>query len=149
MNSLLDQSPQERLASSRKAILRHMTRDHHHGLDEQTGQDNGERMESGEGSGGKWGAFKHAARTWWQHHPVHVALDVAKPVIGRYAAEKPFTLLAIAVGVGAAAVVLRPWKLVSLGGLLLATLKSSGLSNVVLSVLYSAPNDAEPPRETS
>jgi hypothetical protein len=124
-----------------------MTRDHQR-LDDQTGSDTGERLESGRGYGGKWGAFKHAARTWWHHHPVHVALDVAKPVIGRYAAEKPFTLLAIAVGVGAAAVVLRPWRLVSLGGLLLATLKSSGLSNVVLSVLYSAPNDAEQPQET-
>jgi hypothetical protein len=148
MNSLVDPTPQERLASSRKAILRHMTRDHHHSLDDQSGPDTGERTESGEGSGGKWGAFKQAARTWWQHHPVHVALDVAKPVIGRYAAEKPFTMLAIAVGVGAAAVVLRPWKLVSLGGLLLATLKSSGLSNVVLSVLYNAPNDAGQPDET-
>ncbi|MDO8455973.1 MAG: hypothetical protein Q7T07_03555 [Burkholderiaceae bacterium] len=147
MNSLSDPTPQERLASSRRAILRHMTRDHQR-LDDQTGSDTGERLESGRGYGGKWGAFKHAARTWWHHHPVHVALDVAKPVIGRYAAEKPFTLLAIAVGVGAAAVVLRPWRLVSLGGLLLATLKSSGLSNVVLSVLYSAPNDAEQPQET-
>jgi hypothetical protein len=124
-----------------------MTRDHH-GLDEQTGPDNGARMESGDGSRGKWAAFKHAARTWWHHHPVHVALDVAKPVIGRYAAEKPFRLLVIAAGVGAATVMIRPWRLVSLGGLLLATLKSSGLSNVVLSVLYSAPNDAEQTGET-
>ncbi|MBT9474806.1 hypothetical protein [Polaromonas sp.] len=147
MNSLSDPTPQERLASSRRAILRHMTRDRQ-SLDDPTGPDTGERMESGAGSGGKWGVFKHAVRAWWHHHPVHVALDVATPVIGRYAAEKPFKLLAIAAGVGAATVVLRPWRLVSLGGLLLATLRSSELSNVVLSVLYSAPRDAEQPQET-
>jgi hypothetical protein len=125
-----------------------MTRDDRQSLDDQTGTDTGERTDAGAGSGGKWSVFKHAVRAWWQHHPVHVALDVATPVIGRYAAEKPFKLLAIAAGVGAATVVLRPWRLVSLGGLLLATLRSSELSNVVLSVLYSAPRDAEQPQET-
>lgn len=142
MNPLLDQTPQERLASSRRAILRHMTRNHQ-SLEDQTGPDIGERTESGDGSSGKWALFKRAARTWWRSHPVHVALDVAKPVIGRYAAENPIKFLAIAAGVGAVAVVLKPWRLVSLGGLLLATLKSSGLSNVALSMLYSAPNDTE------
>ncbi|MDP2255661.1 MAG: hypothetical protein Q8K05_06320 [Polaromonas sp.] len=147
MNALIAPTPQERLANSRKAILRHMTRDRQ-SLEDQVGHDANELTQSRAASGGKWRVFKHAMRAWWQHHPVNVALDMAKPVIGRYAEEQPFKLLAIAAGVGAATVVLRPWRLVSLGGLLLATLKSSELSNVVLSVLYSAPRDSEPPQET-
>lgn len=143
MNSPTALTPQERLANSRNAIFRHMTRDRQD-LEDQISHGTSDPAQSG----GKWGVFKHAVRAWWQRHPAHVALDVAKPVIGRYAAKKPFTLLAIAAGVGAATVVLRPWRLVSLGGLLLATLKSSELSNVVLSVLYSAPRDSEQPRET-
>ncbi|MCJ7799418.1 MAG: hypothetical protein MUP33_06600, partial [Polaromonas sp.] len=110
--------------------------------------DASEEAQSGPAYGGKWHVFKRAMRTWWRHHPVNVALSVAQPVISRYAAEKPFKLLAIAAGAGAVTVALRPWRLVSLGGLLLATLKSSELSNVVLSVLYSAPPESEQPDKT-
>jgi hypothetical protein len=147
MDALNALTPQERLASSRKAILRHLTRNRP-SPDNQLGLEVDPSAQSGEAFGGKWNAFKRAMRTWWHHHPVNVALSVAKPVISRYAADKPFKLLAIAAGAGAATVALRPWRLVSLGGLLLATLKSSELSNVVLSVLYSAPSDAEQPEES-
>lgn len=147
MDSLNAPTPQERLASSRKAILRHLTRNRP-SQDDPLGHEGNEFAETREAPSGKWNVFKRAMRTWWQHHPVNVALAVAQPVISRYAADKPFKLLAIAAGAGAATVALRPWRLVSLGGLLLATLKSSELSNVVLSVLYSAPSDAEQPEET-
>lgn len=142
MHDLDALTPQERLASSRKAILRHLTRNRKI-PDDQISDDVSEWAHSGEATGGKWNAFKRAMGTWWHHHPVNVALAVAQPVISRYAEEKPFKLLAIAAGVGAATVAIRPWRLVSLGGLLLATLKSSELSNVVLSVLYSSPSDSE------
>jgi hypothetical protein len=135
-------TPQERLANSRRAILRHLTRNRQ-STDDQIVHDASEEAQSGTASGGKWNVFKRAMRTWWHHHPVNVALSVAQPVINRYAAENPFKLLAIAAGTGAATVAFRPWRLVSLGGLLLAALKSSELSNVVLSVLYSSPSDSE------
>lgn len=147
MQALDALTPQERLANSRRAILRHLTRNRKT-PDDQIGNAPSDMEQSGEAAGGKWNVFKRAMRTWWHHHPVNVALAVAQPVISRYAAEKPFKLLAISAGVGAATVAIRPWRLVSLGGLLLAALKSSELSNLVLSVLYSSPGDSEQIQET-
>lgn len=134
-------TPQERLANSRKAIVRHMGRDSQaekNGYNENSfGFDDAEqsRVAAAAAAGGTWGRVRQAMLAWWRHHPGSVAFDLAKPVIGRYAREQPFKLLGIAAGVGAAAVVLRPWRLISLGGVLLATLKSSQLSSVVLSLL--------------
>lgn len=139
-------TPQERLANSRKAIVRHMGRDsqaEQNGYNEENWQDFDDAEQSRVATAdGTWGLVKHALLAWWRHHPVGVAFDLARPVIGQYAKEQPFKLLGIAAGVGAAVVVLRPWRLISLGGVLLATLKSSQLSSVVLSLLSTPQADA-------
>jgi hypothetical protein len=85
--------------------------------------------------GGTWATVKRAARGWWKNHPANVALDFATPVLGDYARNHPFRVLCIAAGAGALAVAVKPWRLVSLGGLLLATVKSSDITSVVLSML--------------
>jgi hypothetical protein len=91
-----------------------------------------------------WAAVKRATRTWWRYHPAHMAVDVAvgvtQPVLDKYASEKPWQLVGTAAALGAAVVLVRPWRLVSLTGLLLATVKSSGLSSALLS-LISAQRD--------
>ena len=94
---------------------------------------------------GTLGLLKRGLRTWWRHHPAHFAVSVAQPVLGRYARQNPFRLLAISAGVGAALVVLKPWRLVSMGGIALATLKSSEFSGLLMSVLSSVPEDTDPP----
>jgi hypothetical protein len=74
---------------------------------------------------------------------------MARPLIGRYAEEKPLQLLGIAAVAGAAAVVLKPWRLVSLGSVLLATLKSSEISGALLSMLSRpSPQDTEQTQRT-
>ena len=50
-------------------------------------------------------------------------LDILKPVVASYAKSDPVKTLGIAVGLGAAIVVLKPWRLLTLGGLL-AVLKA-------------------------
>lgn len=118
-NNLL--TPLERLARSRHAIVRHMSHDRH----------SAERAYVRDGAGGDaainpshtavqttWAVIKQATRAWWRNHPVHVALEVAEPMLGHYAKEHPIKVLGIAAGVGAATVVLRPWRLLSLGSLL-------------------------------
>lgn len=144
MNALTAPTPQERLASSRKAIVRHMSREK---LDHDDHPDsNGDRAENDMphfAEGGTWSILKNALGSWWRHHPVSVAFDLARPMIGRYAEEKPLQLLGIAAAAGAAAVVLRPWRLVSLGGLLVAALKSSELSGTLLSMLSGANHTPE------
>lgn len=147
MSSFTEASPQERLAISRRAIVRHMNRDSKSRDDSGSPDlDEGEQVEPvSSASSGTWGIVKHAIQAWWHHHPVSVAFDLARPAIGHYAEDKPFKLLGMAAGLGAAAVLLRPWRLVSLGGLLLATLKSSELSGALHSLLSTSRQDAANP----
>jgi hypothetical protein len=142
-------TPQERLANSRKAIVRHMSRDDRqpHGEEGQDGLPGEEDAAYAEG-GGTWGIFKQAIGAWWHHHPVSVAFSLARPVIDKYAEDKPLQLLGIAAAAGAAAVVLRPWRLVSLGSVLLATLKSSEISGALLSMLSRPSHDNEQTQRT-
>ena len=135
----LDRTPKERLAASRKALIRHMN---HEGTESETAQ-GGPEADGLEGfgemprGGGTWATIKHTARVWWHHHPAQLALNLAKPALGRYAEEKPLQLLGIAAGIGAAVVVIRPWRLISVTGLLLAALKASDAPVLLMSFLSS------------
>lgn len=138
-------TPQERLAISRKAIVRHMTRD-----DRTTARSEDQPYEIGDESGlssassGFWpSAVARAIRTWWRHHPVSMAVDVATPVVGRYARSHPLKLLGLAVAAGAAVVLIRPWRLLSVGGILLAAIKSAAVPSVLMS-LFSPPDPQIP-----
>jgi hypothetical protein len=91
------------------------------------------------------GLLKRGLRTWWRQHPANFAVSVAQPLLGRYASQSPFRLLAISAGVGAALVVIKPWRLVSLGGIALAALKSSEFSGLLSSMLASQPDESDPP----
>lgn len=139
-------TPQERLANSRKAIVRHMSREQSRDDEAQDGA--GDNDAANAESGGTWGIFKQAIGAWWHHHPVSVAFSLARPVICRYAEEKPLQLLGIAAAAGAAAVVLKPWRLVSLGSVLLATFKSSEISGALLSMLSRPSQDNEQTQRT-
>ena len=139
MASSVMPTPQERLAASRKAIVRHMTRD------EKTLSGSDEPYEIGDESGltsstsGFWpSAIARAVRAWWRHHPVSIAVNVAKPVVGRYAKSHPFKLLGVAAVAGAAMVLVRPWRLLSLGGILLAAVKSAAVPSVLMSLFSPA-----------
>jgi hypothetical protein len=146
MSSTQLPTPQERLAISRKAIVRHMTRD-----DKTLARADDQPYEIGDESGLSSGessfwpsAVARAVKTWWRHHPVSMAVDVATPVVGRYAKSHPYKLLGIAAAAGAAMVVIRPWRLLSVGGLALAAIKSAAVPSVLMS-LFSPPE----PRTTN
>jgi hypothetical protein len=74
MASLTTPTPQERLANSRKAIVRHMSRDaHSHGeYDEGRGDRHDTEGDAGNFQGSAWGILKHALGAWWHHHPARV-----------------------------------------------------------------------------
>ena len=78
---------------------------------------------------------RHSVRAWWEFHPVRVVGVVAQPVLAEYARQRPLKLVGIAAGVGALVIVTRPWRLVSVGGLAVAALKSSQVSNFALTFL--------------
>jgi len=90
------------------------------------------------GIGGWFSHAKRALRTWWRHHPAHMGVELATPVLSDYAYRKPVQYLAIAAAVGAVVVVARPWRLITVGGLLAALLKSSQVSTLVMSALSAA-----------
>jgi hypothetical protein len=89
----------------------------------------------GRSAAGWFGHMKNVLGTWWRHHPASLGVELATPVLSNYAARKPVQYLAIAAAVGAVVVVLRPWRLISVTGLVVALLKSSQLSTLVLSAM--------------
>lgn len=153
MADILLPSPQERLASSRKALVRHMTRNERgpkSQLDDPLALSD-EPQDVSEPRHSTFATMSNAAKAWWAHQPAHVAVDFVRPVIGRFAERQPLKLLGIAAGIGAAAVLLRPWRLVSIGGLLLAAVKSAAVPSVLLSMLSSGSSvhaDSSTLRET-
>ena len=55
-------------------------------------------------------AGQQLLRAWWARHPARMALTIGTPLLTRYAKRKPLQVLALAAAVGAAVVVLRPWR---------------------------------------
>ena len=136
-------SPEQRLSASRKRLVSYMAQGEDSASPEDTLHSSATTGEIARPLGQpKSMALQTLTRTvqaWWRHHPAKVALEIAEPVLDQYAKNKPYQLLGIAAAAGAAAVLVRPWRLVSVTGLLLATLKSSGLANVALSFVSGQP----------
>ena len=137
MASPTELTPQERLAITRKAIVRHMNRRH---SESEAAGDNGIEH-SGKArpdAQGKLGIIKHAVRVWWHRNPASTAVELAAPLLDDYARAHPFKLIGVSAIVGAALVVIRPWRMVSMGALVAATVKSSGITSALISMLSSA-----------
>ena len=130
MSESSELSARERLALSRQAIVRQMN----HESAEPATTDGVARPEI-DASASTWDLGRQVVSAWWRNHPAHLALDVARPVISSYAQGHPFQLLGISAGLGAAVVLLRPWRLMSLTSVLMAAVKSPQLSGVVSSLL--------------
>lgn len=146
----------DKLARTRLAIIDHIQRRERRGDSAETrreqehepGQQAGEQPEHGSGPGGWFASLKHAAGAWWRHHPAHLGLELATPALSSYASSKPAQFLGIAAALGAVIVVARPWRLISVTGLVVAVLKSSQLSSLVMSAMSAADfkKDHDPPR---
>ena len=149
----------DRLARSRLAILQQIERRERRGNSSREARNEGRResraragaqaagaaghdddyndadSESGEG----WfGNARSALRMWWRHHPAHMGLELATPMLSAYARKKPVQFLGIAAAVGAIVVVAKPWRLISATGLVMALLKSSQISSLVMSAMAGA-----------
>lgn len=131
MNDNSALSPRQRLDNSRQVIVRQM------GHDTATAVEHGGSADEIDASASTWSLVKQTATSWWQDHPASLALDFAQPRMQRFAQEQPVKLLAISAGLGAAAVFLRPWRLISLTGLVFAALKSSEVAGLASSLLAS------------
>ncbi|MDP3620120.1 MAG: hypothetical protein Q8R63_10035 [Ramlibacter sp.] len=75
---------------------------------------------------------------WWRHHPAHLGVELATPMLSSFAGRRPVVYLGTAALLGAVIVVARPWRLISATGLIVAILKSSQLSSMVMSAMSAA-----------
>lgn len=134
----------DRLARTRLALIEHVHRKEiRKDKKVQAGRPEhkeGEQWEAAEaaaatGRGGWFSRVKRAAKTYWYHHPARMGLDVATPLLSSYARKSPVTYLAIAAAAGAVFAVARPWRLLSVGGVLVALAKSPQLAAVVMSAM--------------
>lgn len=134
----------DKLERSRQAILAHIAR-------RERRHDPHERASDGSATGDEQayddpglpgeGWVEHmrrAVRTWWRYHPAHMVTDLADPLLRGYARRRPVQLLAISAGVGAVLVLARPWKLISIGTLAIALLKSSQISSLLIAAVSAA-----------
>jgi len=137
----------EKLARSRQAILEHIARrqrrhDPREAPPESYGDPYSAFAEDEEpyedGEAGWFGRLRHAVRTWWRYHPAHMAVELATPLMRSYARRKPVQLLAISAATGAALTFARPWRLISLTTLIVALLKSSQLSHLLMAAMSAA-----------
>jgi hypothetical protein len=93
--------------------------------------------------GGTLSSIKYAVRLWWHRHPASAATELVRPLLSDYARVHPFKLLGVAAAAGAAVVVIRPWRMVSASALVVAAVKSSGLTNTLVSMLSSLAHHSE------
>jgi len=143
----------DKLARSRLAILDHIQRrddgaEARRQRKRESGEQSWEQPEPGSGPRAWFASLKHAASAWWRHHPAHLGLELATPVLSDYAGRKPVQFLGIAAALGAVVMIARPWRLISVTGVLVALVKSSQLSSVVMSAMSAADfkKDHEPHR---
>ena len=88
---------------------------------------------------GRWvSGMTGVASSWWQRQPAQAAFEMLTPPLQSYMRRRPFQVLGLAAGVGVLIVVTRPWRLISLTTLVVAIVKSSQLSGVVMSALSDA-----------
>jgi hypothetical protein len=135
-----------RLARNRQAILEHIARrqrKHDPREEPPEGFDDpyaafAADEEPYEGGAGWFGRIQHAVRTWWRYHPAHMAVELASPLMRSYARRKPMQLLAISAAAGAALTFTRPWRLISLTTIVVAVLKSSQLSHLLMAAMSAA-----------
>jgi hypothetical protein len=138
----------DKLARSRLALIEHMqrrerrdekkearrAREREQGEQDEQGWDKSEASDAA----GWFANLKRAASAWWRSHPARLGVELATPVLSGYATRKPAQFLAIAAGVGALVMVTRPWRLISVTGLVVTLLKSSQLTSVIMSAMSAA-----------
>ena len=83
---------------------------------------------------------RNIGERWWRRHPANAVVQLARPVLGRYARQKPAKLVAIAAGTGALLVLIKPWRLLSATALIAAVLKTSDVADMVTSLVHNNNN---------
>jgi len=73
---------------------------------------------------------------WWRRHPANAVVQLAQPLLQRYARKQPGKLIAIAAGTGAVIMLVKPWRLLSVTALVAAVLKTSDVADMVTTLMH-------------
>ncbi|MDP9899813.1 glycine zipper domain-containing protein [Variovorax ginsengisoli] len=143
-------TPQQRLAISRRALVRQLRGDsgdahanEYDAYDAGPGEDPAhggalDRPDSNGGANLPWlSVARRVGERWWRRHPANAAAQLAKPLLQRYARERPFKVVGIAAGVGALLVVVKPWRLLSITAIAAAVLKTSDVADLVTTLMHN------------
>ncbi len=154
----MNMTPQQRLTASRRSIVQSMNRDRqeqmgddlpegshasaafgeHENFEGATNTTRSARQHSS-GLNGLWRTVRRATSAWWRSHPAHLAVDVVHPMFEKYAQDHPLKLVSAAAVIGAAVVIAKPWRLISVTSVLIAAMRSTQMSSLVASFLTSPP----------
>lgn len=107
---------QARLARTRQALLAQM---HRHAPQPPAG--------SAAPNDGLW----QVLRRWWQDHPAQGVLALAVPALQACAKAYPGRTIALAASLGAAMVLLRPWRLLPLSALAMTAMRAMPLTDLL------------------
>ncbi|MBT2326520.1 hypothetical protein J7E62_29855 [Variovorax paradoxus] len=138
-----DLTAQQRLAISRRALLRQMRQGDQAVIDEPAPAISQHRSARHESAFARidWASVgRHAARRWWRRHPANAAGQLARPVLDRYAREQPAKLMAAAAAAGALVVLVKPWRLLSVTAVIAAVLKTSDVADLVTTLMRKKPS---------
>jgi len=153
-------TPQERLAISRRALVRQLNGGEDAPPDDEPRgagwpfgshepprgaagafDDTADRPPPGRGGALPWIAMARSMTArWWRRHPAHALGQLARPVLEHYARKEPAKLMAIAAATGAVIVLVRPWRLLSFTAVLAAVLKTSDVADVVNTLMQQQKN---------
>ncbi len=89
--------------------------------------------------GFEWSAlFEAGLASWWHDHPARAGVSLLRSATAEYARKKPMQVVTIAAVAGAAVVLLKPWRMVSVSALVLSLFRSSNFTGVATSMLETA-----------
>jgi hypothetical protein len=150
-------TPQQRLAISRRALVRQLNGGEETHRTAREPDDDLEyahnsdipgapaREAASRGRDNIWSSVaRGVVQRWWRRHPAHAAGQLARPVLEHYARTEPAKLMAVAAATGAVLVLVKPWRLLSLTAVLAAVLKTSDVADIVNTLMQKT---TSPPRE--
>jgi hypothetical protein len=118
----------QRLARSRQALLEQMRM----GGNAQTKPAPGDSHQAG-----LWPWLLQA----WQNHPARLAVQARAPLLREHTRRHPWQVLALSGLLGGALVLLRPWRLLPMGALLMTAARTVPLSQLLSAWLQQAHHD--------
>ncbi|MET3498259.1 hypothetical protein [Variovorax boronicumulans] len=84
---------------------------------------------------------------WWRRSHLSTVAEIGHPFLQNYAASHPVKLVAYAAGTGSLIVLVRPWRLLSLGMVAGLLMRSTDISGFLSDCLVPELGDTDGPRD--